>query len=323
LVRKIGLPPTTTGGTFGLAAGETLTADGRYLLVADGSGAAVISVARAEADEPDPAAGVLSAPASASRSGPVGGAIEVTTSRDDRFAFVSLEYDDRIAVFNLRAALTDRFRSSSFVGTITLGQAVVGTAVSPDGRWLYATSELAAGAHPTPVGQSGPSAYGTLSVIDLQRAETEPARAVVTTVQAGCGPVRVAVSPDGSVVLVTARESDELLAFSAARLLNDSKHALLATVRVGEAPVGLAVVANGRYIVVADSNRFQLRGATSALTIVDTHAMLTGQPSVVGTVPAGKFPRELAVSPTGKTLLVTNFASGQLEAIDLTSLTQP
>jgi DNA-binding beta-propeller fold protein YncE len=160
-------------------------------------------------------------------------------------------------------------------------------------------------------------------VIDLHRAETEPARAVVTTVQAGCGPVRVAVSPDGSVVLVTARESDELLAFSAARLLNDSKHALLATVRVGEAPVGLAVVANGRYIVVADSNRFQLRGATSALTIVDTHAMLTGQPSVVGTVPAGKFPRELAVSPTGKTLLVTNFASGQLEAIDLTSLTQP
>ena len=50
---------------------------------------------------------------------------------------------------------------------IPVGNAPVGLVVSPDGRWLYATSELAAGA--------SSSGQGTLTVIDLRRAETDPA----------------------------------------------------------------------------------------------------------------------------------------------------
>jgi hypothetical protein len=41
-------------------------------------------------------------------------------------------------------------------------------AISPDGRWLYATSELASSSSSA---QTGP---GTLSVIDLHHTETNP-----------------------------------------------------------------------------------------------------------------------------------------------------
>jgi len=52
-------------------------------------------------------------------------------------------------------------------------------------------------------------------------------------VAAGCQPVRVAVSPDGRTVWVTALQSDALLGFSAAGLLGDPSRALQAVVRVG------------------------------------------------------------------------------------------
>jgi DNA-binding beta-propeller fold protein YncE len=224
-----------------------------------------------------------------------------------------------VAVFNLQAALASHLHSSGFVGTIGLGQAVVGMAVAPDGKWLYATSELKAGARPSaqPFQGTGRGPYGTVSVIKLQRAETKPANAVVATATAGCGTVRVAASPNGRVVWVTARESDDLLAFSANSLRNDPRHALLARVRVGEAPVGLTLVDNGRYIAVVDSDRFNLPGATASLTIVDANAALAGKPSLVGTVSTGLFPREITVEPNQKTLLLTNFRSGQLESVRL------
>jgi DNA-binding beta-propeller fold protein YncE len=46
----------------------------------------------------------------------------------------------------------------------------------------------------------------------------------------------------------------------------------------------------------------------------------------VGQVRAGSFPRQFALSPDGRTLYVTNFASSQLETIlvaDLVSAVKP
>jgi DNA-binding beta-propeller fold protein YncE len=159
-----------------------------------------------------------------------------------------------------------------------------------------------------------------VSVIDVQRAETNPASAVVATAAAGCGTVRVAASPDGQVVWVTARESDDLLAFSASALRTDPRHALLARVRVGEAPVGLTLLDRGRYVAVVDSDRFNLPGATASLTIVDADAALAGKPALLGTVSTGLFPREIASEQNQMTLLVSNFMSGQLEAVHVPAL---
>jgi DNA-binding beta-propeller fold protein YncE len=140
---------------------------------------------------------------------------------------------------------------------------------------------------------------------------------VVATVDAGCSPVRVITSADGGVVWVTARGSDRLLGFSAARLRTDPARSLIASVEVGEAPVGLALVDGGSRIVVADSNRFSAAGASSSLAVVGAAAALAGRPGLLGYLPAGGFPREMALEPGGRTLLVSNFSSGQLEAVDV------
>ncbi|HXW45947.1 MAG TPA: hypothetical protein VEL03_14225, partial [Streptosporangiaceae bacterium] len=161
---------------------------------------------------------------------------------------------------------------------------------------------------------------GTLTVISVARAEQDPAHSIVARTVAGCNPVRVITSANGSVVWVTARASDALLAFSAARLLTDPGHALLADVRVGELPVGLALVRGGSLVVVADSDRFDVPGARSSLAVVDVADALAGRPALLGYLPAGGFPREMALEPGGATLLVTNYSSGQLEAVDVAAL---
>lgn len=288
-------------------AGETLTSGGRYLLAASDRGAVVIDVAAAEQGRPHAVLGTLAAPRGV-------GAIEVAVTHDSRLAFVSLEYSDDIAVFSLRRALASGFGPADYLGAIPAGQAVVGLALSPDGQWLYATSELARGA------RLARNAQGSLAVISVRRAATDPARSVVSTVAAGCQPVRVITSADGAVAWVTARASDALLGFSTALLRSHPARSLVARAGVGEAPVGLALVDNGRQIVVADSNRFQAPGATSSLAVVRVGDALAGRPALAGLLQAGQFPREMTAAPGGRTLLVTCFGSGQLELVNLTGL---
>jgi DNA-binding beta-propeller fold protein YncE len=306
----------------GQAAGLTVTPDGRYLLAADGSGAAVISVQAAEQGRGQAVLGTLSSPGGAAGGA---GAIEVAVSPDGRYAFVSLEYTDKIAVFDLQRALASQFRTSGFVGDVPAGLAPVGLAVSPDGDWLYSTSEVTSfralrqavrSKQATPT-EEGP---GTLSVISVHKAETDPAHAIVSTVAAACSPVRVVTSASGGTVWVTARGSDMLLGFSASRLRGDPAHSLVARVEVGEAPVGLALVDGGQRVVVADSDRFAQHGGKSSLAVVNVAAALAHRPALAGYLPAGGFPRQMALEPDGRVLLVTDFQSQQLETVNAANL---
>jgi DNA-binding beta-propeller fold protein YncE len=297
LIRRIAVPGEQT-------LGDALTPDGRYVVVADGlGGAAVVSVAAAERGSPHAVLGTLSSPGQR-----LGGAIEVAVSPDGGLAFASLEDTGTIAVFNLAAALAGGFGPSSYLGSIPVQTAPVGLAVSPDGRWLYATSE------------GEPNTAGVVQVISVARAETDPSAAVVSTVSAGCSPVRVITSADGSVVWVTARASDAVLAFSASRLRTDRGHALLADVPVGEAPVGLALVRRGTLLVIADSDRFDVAGQSPSLAVVDVADALAERAALLGYLPAGGFPRDMAAEPDGRALLVANFTSRQLEAVDTADL---
>jgi DNA-binding beta-propeller fold protein YncE len=306
--------------------GEAITPDGKYLLVANGNdGAVVISVARAEAGTASAVLGTLDAPGG-------GGAGEIAVSPDGQYAFVTLEQSQSAAVFNLGVALSHGFGPADYVGTIPLGLAPVGVTVSPDGRWLYATSEEGTAALsraiPSPGTTTAPAAVpgttpgevpGTLTVINLRRAETDPAASVVASVSAGCQPVRVITSAGGSQVWVTVRASDDVLCFSAARLAADPARALVAAVRVGAAPVGLAAVRGGSLLVVADSDRFAATAPNSELDVVNVAAALAGRPAVVGHIPAGVFPRDMTLAPDGR-LLVSNYSSNEIEAVDVATI---
>jgi DNA-binding beta-propeller fold protein YncE len=291
LVRTVMLPKSLTG-----AYGMAMTRDG-LLLVAGYTATAVLSVRALENGGPDPLLGML-ADAGA-------GQFEVAVSGDDRYVFVTDETTGGLSVFDLATALQHGFSAPGVaVGIVPLATGAVGVALSPDGKQLYVTN------------YGDP--YGELWVLDTARAETGAGRAAVLAhVAAGCQPVRVAVSPNGRTLWVTARESDALLGFSAADLLSDPSRALQAVVGVGSEPVGLLLVDDGRLALVSNSNRGLVPGTATdvpqTVSVINTAAALAHRSALVGAVPAGLFPRDLTFDHATGQVLLSNYNSGTVE----------
>ncbi len=304
VMRRIALPASAGNGQPGLA----LTHDGRYLLVAAGSGAVVIDVHRAEDGSRRAVLGRLT---SATQGNPaLAGSVAVAISPDDRYAYVARGRASGIAVFDLAAALADRLRSSGYIGRVPLRYGPSDVAVDPGGRWLYATA----------LASVNGAGSGTLSVIDATRAQTDPATAVVHSVAAGCEPVRVALSADGRLVWVTALADHAVIGFSRSRLLRHPRRARVAYVLVGSAPVGVLAVDGGRRLLVADSGPSASSAPGPGVSVVNVGAALAGRPAALGSVPAGVYPRDLTVPPGGRTAYVTNSGSAQVEAVNLNDL---
>jgi hypothetical protein len=289
--------------------GMAFTSDGRYLLIANGQGAAIVDVTAAELNEAGAVRGVLRSPKTSPHDN---GAVGVRVSRNDQYAFVTMQNTTSMAVFRLGKFIAAGFTGKSFAGLVPLGTQPVGIGQSADGKWLYATSF-----RKTP--GAGPG-QGTLSVINMKAAETHPATAVKATVDAGCSPARVLTSADGKTVWVTARDSNAVLGFSASRLLTDSSHALVANVHVGSGPIGLSLAAGGSRIVVADSNYVDSTGKAGDLAVIDPAKALAGKPALLGVIPAAGQPRQLAQADHGHRLLVTDQGTGQLQDITVATL---
>jgi DNA-binding beta-propeller fold protein YncE len=294
LVRVVKLPGSLTAA-FGMA----MTQDGTLLVVAGYRATAVLRVRALEDGSSDPVAGVLDDAGA--------GQFEVAVSADDRYVFVTDETTGSLSVFDLALALRRGFSAHGVAaGIVPLAPGAVGVAMSPDGRRLYVTTYGAYGPH------------GRLWVIDVVRAENgADGAAILAQVPAGCQPVRVAVSPDGSTVWVTALQSNALLGFSAADLRDDPSRALRAVVRVGAEPVGLVVVDDGRLALVGNSNRGLVPGtgsdARQTVSVINTAAALARRPAVVGVVPTGLFPRDLTFDQATRQVLLGNYNSGTIE----------
>ena len=232
--------------------------------------------------------------------------------------------------------------ASSIVGSIPVEQLPVGLAFSGDGRYLYITNEEANSTDPgyngtacnIPNGAGGtsPGPEGTLTVVDVQKAEINPAQSVLASVYAGCSPVRVVLSEDSRIAWVTARAADTVLAFSARALLEGGSPgwkgktghqlpALLSTTPVGTAPVGIQLFDHDRFIAVANSNRFTV-GGTGTVSILDYDKALSGagDSATLGTFTAGEFPRQWALSPDGQYLYLTEFSSNILAIFPVPAL---
>lgn len=314
LLHTIALPSANISSTEAL--GVTLSHNGRLLLIAAGEGAFIIDTAKAISGDSDTVVGTLSHMGNNATAG--NAAIEVTLSLHDQYAFVSQEYGPvlgktrgNVDVFKVHEPTGHILISGTPVGHLDLGYAVVGTALSPDGRTLYAVSEQSSLDKPR----------GALSVLDVETLKTNPRAAQISNVTAGCGPVRIIVSSDGNTIWITARESNYLLAYNSSKLFTDPSNALLAAVQVGTAPVGLTFARNESRILTADSNRFDRVNATSGLSVVDVEAALKGSnQAVLGRIPTGLFPREFTVSGDKRTILVADFNSQQIQAVDVSSL---
>jgi ABC-type uncharacterized transport system substrate-binding protein/DNA-binding beta-propeller fold protein YncE len=256
------------------------------------------------------------------------GSLYVNVTKDDARLFVSDEYAETISVVDLKKARASKYDPGAIVGQIPVGVAPIALTFSPDERWLYTTSHDASPSWNWPVACPQDRAdravftklekpEGAVVVVDVPRARTDPAHSVVAKVPAGCGSVRLAIAPDGGSIWVSARRGDTVLGFDTRQLLNDPLHARLGSVPVGTAPVGIAALPDGKHVVVANSNRIAANpNSPQTVSVIDIARVRDGAPAVIGTFPAGAFPREFSQSPDGRTLFLGNYLSNTLEVID-------
>ncbi len=296
-------------GLAGEGFGEALSHDGRLLAVTGGEGTALLDVAALERGEATAALGLL-------RSGSGAGAVYALFNRDDSLLFVSDEDAQRLSVFDLAKARAEGYSGKTPPARIPVGIGPVGLALSPDGRWLFGTSQVAAAGLKLPATcqpetreeQKHPP--GLLFRLDVDKAMADPAHAIAAALPAGCNPVRVAVSPSGELLWVTARGDGALLRFRIKDWLGGSERVDLARFPMGASPVGVAVRPDGKQVWLTLSNRF---GSADAGQLVGLQGGLDGAAAMQRlSISAPGFPRELSFLPDGHTLVATRFEANQV-----------
>lgn len=306
------------GGPTGMA----LTHDEKLLVVADGDRTAFIDADRFIHGRGSPLLGYQIDSAATGR-------VYANVSPDDKYAFIADEQSRTVSVIELQMAHDSHYDVAATMGKIPTGTLPIALTFSNDGKFAYLTSQWAPESYHWPIeckretnnptNDSTPvNPQGAIHIVDVARTRTDPAHAIVGNVPAGCSAVRLVLSPTGDRAYVTARNSNMLLVFDVAKLHSDSLHALIARVPVGSAPVGIAVVNGGKQVIVTNSNRFAGSAEDhQSLTVIDATKVESGASAIVGSIPAGAFPREMRVTADGRTLILTNFGSQTIQMIDL------
>jgi DNA-binding beta-propeller fold protein YncE len=315
-LRSISVIPLRSG-----PAGLAMSPDGRVLLAALSDGVAVLDARRAAAGDPSSLLGVV----------PTGGGSGTAqlVVAGGRYVLTADENANRVTVLDLPRIELGDLGPAAQVGSIEVDMGPAGLGLSPDGRYVYVVSQVQ-----QPFLRLGPTDFlyglltyvglprraGTLSVIDVRRIERDPGGAVIARLPAGCGPVRVAASPDGRTVWVTARRSNELLGFRTDQVLAGRASGPVARVPVAAAPQGLGLARDGRFALVAGSDRTQDAASGQTMSVVDTAAALAGRPALKRSVAVGGMPHEIDVTPDQRMAYVANNGTSTLTTVDLAGL---
>jgi DNA-binding beta-propeller fold protein YncE len=296
----------------GLPADIALTPDERLAVVAAGEHVYFVDTARLIAGGNDAVLGHMDLSEAS---------INAVVSPDGHFAFVAEERDGVVTVIDLDKAKAGHFARSAVVGRIPVGNAPVGMTFSRDGQWLYVTVEVAAAGLGWPAAcdaevGGGRHAQGAVMTLRAATAETGGSHAVVGVAAAECSAVRIRLGDDGATAYVTARGSGDVVALDTAQLPDVMIRKAVTAAPVGPSPVGIAV--DGGRLFIALSNRFDRGAGTSSVMVADARTL-----TVTDRIPAGVFPREVAVTPDRRWLFISNFGSNDLEQVDLNQVERP
>jgi DNA-binding beta-propeller fold protein YncE len=265
------------------------------------------------------------------------GTFDVVVSPDGKYVFSSNEYGmidqsrGNIGIIAVHADSEGRVTHPETIGQLATGDVVPSLALSPDGSRLYVASELVPAHDPPHISGSSnpllakedcvqkkgthPRPNGFITVINTQLLIQPEHRAssVFSRVASGCSPVRLAETADSSTLFVSARGDTRILAFSPHLMESDPEHALLhAFSSGGEAPVGVRLFAQDDMLAVANSNRFADAPGSAAIFNISKSKSTT---TTLQTLPAGGFPRNITLSPDGRSLYLTNYTSRVLQVI--------
>lgn len=187
-------------------------------------------------------------------------------------AYVGLFKDNAVAVLDTS--------SNKVTKTIAIPTGPHGLVVTPDGRWVYASSDGAS----------------TVSVIDTRTDQ------VSASIDVGQTPHGLAITPDGSRVLVAGFGTDQVEA------IDTSTNQVVWQVSVPQ-PHNIAITPDGTTAYAGS----QLKGS-EALAVIDL-----GSGTEVGSIPLDHTPRALNVSPDGADLAYTVAGVDALQVADLTA----
>jgi len=265
------------------------------------------------------------------------GTFDVVASPDGKFVFAANEYGivqgqrGSVGIVSVDADAQGRVTHPQTIGQIPAGDVVPSLTLSPDGSRLYVATELIPANQAPHIAGAGdptltkddclqnkgtpPQRNGFITVIDTRRAIKLEQDAILSRVAAGCSPVRLVERADSSVLFVSARGDDRILAFTPHLLDDDPEHAFLRAIPSGgSAPVGVRLFGEDRMLAVANSNRFaDSDGTVAILDVSDVSSSSNRIP--LKTWPAGGFPRNIGVSKDGKILFLTNYRSRSLQVI--------
>jgi hypothetical protein len=269
------------------------------------------------------------------------GTFDVAATPDGLYVFSANEYgvvaDQRgnVGVVAVEPDANGRVTHPETVAQIPLGDVVPSLTLSRDGSRLYVATELVPEKSALQIAGSGnPSltkndcvqakgtparSNGFITTIDVHRAEVSEYAgqdAILSRTAAGCSPVRLVEAADASSIFVSARGDNSILQFNPAQLESDPDHAFERSIPSGgDAAVGLLLFDQDRLLAVANSNRFANSSGSLALLSVSSPTA----PSLLQTLPAGTFPRDLSLAPDGRSILLTNYTSRSLERVTVTS----
>jgi YVTN family beta-propeller protein len=303
---------------LGNGVGMVLSHDGKMLIVTNGDYVDFLDVDRLKSGQGDPKLGRIYGGEGAAET-------NVDVTPDDRFLFVSDHAipKETATVYRLDQARAAGFKGDFKVGSIHVGREVLAINFSRDQRYVYIVTEQAGSDTTWPAAcQQNPPVHkkpveGILNVIDVERAKTDPANSIVSRIKAGCVATRMAVSPKGDRVYVTARADDSLVVLDATKFLTDPDQAKIATVPVGKNPTGVSLMDGGKKLVVTNVGTADEQ---QSLTVIDAAKVTSGAAAIVGMIPVGSGPRDANLTKDGRTLFVPNFNSRTLRLIDVARL---
>jgi YVTN family beta-propeller protein len=208
----------------------------------------------------------------ASGSLPVAAQSDQTAAAVAPKAYIGLFKDNAVAVLDTA--------SNKVMKTIPIPTGPHGLVVTPDGRWVYASSD----------GDS------VVSVIDTS------SDTVTATIDVGSTPHGLAITPDGSRVLVAGFGTDQVTA------IDTSTNAVVWQVGVPQ-PHNIGITPDGQTAYAASQ-----KADAQALAVID----IAGG-TATGTISLGKTPRALNISPGGSEVAFTLAGVDALQIMDLNS----
>ena len=275
--------------------GLALTPDGKLLIVADDSYIAFLRTDRLSEDSSRAITYVKAERGDIEDDD--AGAIYVSVTPDGRYAFVSEEQAGTLTVVDLVKA-EGAGPENAIVGDIRVGESPITTLLSNDGKTLYGTIGSASerlrfprscrfeGGDPSDTTRFSPGAVFSLDVASAERASG----ATLRFAAAQCGTVRIALAPGEARAWVTNRASGSVSLFDLEKLVGSAKFSRVNDIAVGSNPVPVAVTRDGRYVLAGITNRFGPGGATAGrVVVIGNHTA-----RIVGSFPAGKFPRDFS-----------------------------